>query len=227
MTNTYVVPNLPGKATESSPESAFVRPWAEPSGAQVTSPMVPSWRNVARAKRIFTGNTAAAGVVPPIFSATAQVCGLWNPLGSGVDVELLRLGLTYVSTTGAAGGFVLAVSLNAPAAVGTGLQITAFTDGALNTTIFNGRVGDTTGPHARFTPSAATVVAPIILRHLGLNQDVQPATSAVTMLAQDGNYVFNGDLILPPGTAVWIAGNIATLKTLAASITWAEHVATS
>src|SRR5262245_39554496 len=58
---------------------------------------------LARQGRVFTGNVAAAGVVLPIYSHTTQQLGLWNPAGSAVDVVLLRVSLTYIDTTGAAG----------------------------------------------------------------------------------------------------------------------------
>jgi len=178
----------------------------------------------AQEGRVFTGNAAAAGQVLPIFSGTAQKFGLWNPAGSGVDVELIRLALTYVDTTGAAGGYVLALVANAPANLGTGAAITAFTEGALGTDIFNARVGSGAAPKAKFTPSAATVTAPIILRHLGLNQLVTTAADATTVPWRAVEE-FDGDLILPPGNAVFVAGNIATLSKWACSLTWKEKKA--
>ena len=178
---------------------------------------------LARAGKVFIGNMAAAGAVIPIYSNTAQVCGLWNPRGSEVDVQILEIGQTYIDTTQAAGGFVLGLVKNAPAGTGTGEQgISAFTDGVLNTSIFNGRLGDEIGPKARFTPSAATVTAPIIGRHLSYNQDALAATAAVNM-AKPSALKFDGDLWLPPGNAVFFAGNIATLVKLAAYFVWSEH----
>src|SRR3990167_1972831 len=77
-----------------------------------------------REGRVFVGNGVAAGIVLPIYSATAQLFGIWNPFGSGVNVELLSLALAYVDTTGAAGGFTLGYTLGAPATLGA--PITAF-----------------------------------------------------------------------------------------------------
>ena len=54
--------------------------------------------------RIFAGNQAAAGAVLPIYSNTTQQCGIFNPLGSGINAIPVRLNITYVDTTGAAGG---------------------------------------------------------------------------------------------------------------------------
>lgn len=197
-------------------------PVLAPDRSQLVTPANGArWLQAAREGRVFTGNMAAAGAVIPIYSGTAQVCGIWNPFGSGVNVVPIRLGMTYVDTTGAAGGYVLAVVLNAPGQLATAANITAFTDGVLNTTIFSGKVGSLVGPKARFTPSAATVTAPIILRHLSVNQNAFTADGTGQMPFT--NEIEFHDLIIPPGVAVFVAGNIATLAKLACSLTWAEE----
>jgi hypothetical protein len=172
------------------------------------------------AGRTFRGNSASA--VLPIFSNTAQKVALWNPAGNSKIAKIKRLTLTYVSTTGAAGGFVLGLVANAGAAVATGGNVSAFTDGVLNTSIFNGRAGDLTGPTCRYTPSAATVTAPVVLHHLGLNQLVLTAADA-TNAQWKADFAFDGDLWLPPNNAIVLAGNIATLVTAQSTITWEEQ----
>lgn len=173
---------------------------------------------LARQGKVFTGNVAAAGVVLPIYSNVTQQVGLWNPVGSGVDVVLLRLALTYVDTTGAAGGFVLGYLSNAPAAIGAGLAITAFTETA---SVSNYPGGGFTSV-AKFGQGATlTVTAPAIKRHLGLNQTV--LTAATTGSPQwSAEWKFDGEEILTPGTAIFVAGNIATLSKFSGSLVWAE-----
>lgn len=219
MTDTLTL-KYPSRTAESAAEGGFVNPLVKPSGVQVVEA---SYANAARSRRMFIGNMAAAGAVLPIFTNTTQVCGLWNPAGSGINVELVRINMTWVDTTGAVTGYCLGLTLGAPASLGA--PITAFTDGVLNTSIFNARLGSSAGPTARFTPSAATVTAPIMGLQLGINQDVAAATAAVTIFNNQATYSFDGTVILPPGTAVWLAGNIAGLKKIAASIIWAEEAA--
>lgn len=172
--------------------------------------------------RIFVGNAAAAGFVLPIYSNTAQKFGLWNPAGNTKVAKILEITWSYVSTTGAAGGFVLGHVKQAPSAEATGANISAFTDGVLNATIFNGRIGDPIAPTCRFTPSAATVTAPVIGRHLGINQLVLTATDA-TNAQWKASYRPEGSLWLPAGNAIFLAGNIATLITAAPTIVWEEQ----
>jgi hypothetical protein len=181
-----------------------------------TAELLP-WYGLAKQGRVFIGNWTS--VVLPIFSNTTQQVGLWNPYGSTVDLIVRRIALTFVDTTGAAGGFALGYLPNAPAAVGTGLAITAFTETAGISGY--GATGNLTQV-AKFGMGATlTVTAPTLRRHLGLNQTVLTATDAT-----NGNwktdFEFDGDEVVCPGTAIFVAGNIATLDKFAGSITWAE-----
>lgn len=184
----------------------------------MTAPASLSLYDLALGGDIFTGNVAAAGVVLPIYSNTTQQVGLWNPVGTGVDVVLIKLALTYVDTTGAAGGFVLGYLSNAPAAIGTGLAITAFTE----TASVSNYPGGGHLAKAKFGQGATlTVTAPVIKRHLGLNQTV--LTAATTSSPQwTAEWRFDGDEVLTPGTAIFVAGNIAMLSKFSGSIVWAE-----
>ena len=175
-----------------------------------------------RAGRVFVASNVAAGNVLPIFSNTAQESGIWNPGGSGVMAVLCSVAFTYVSTTGAAGGYVLAAVVNAGAAVATGGNISAFTDATANVTVWSGKVGVTPANVIRFAQGASTVTAPVIYRHLGYNQLVVTAADATTVPWR-ADYDFRGDIILPPGNALFVAGNIATLMISAVSMVWSEE----
>ena len=177
------------------------------------------WYNLVRQGKVFQGNIAAAGVILPIYSNTTQQVGLWNPYGSSNDLIVKSIALTYVDTTGAAGGFCLGYLPNAPAAVGTGLAITAFTETAAINAYGNLGKSQT----AKFGQGATlTVPAPAIYRSLGLNQTV--LTAATTSSPQwFSRFDFDeGDLVVTPGMAIFVAGNIATLSKYSGSIVWAE-----
>lgn len=174
--------------------------------------------NLAKQGAVFTGNIAAAGVVLPVYSNTTQQVGLWNPVGSGKDLILLKIALTYVDTTGAAGGFCLGYLSNAPAAIGTGLAITAFTETASVSNYPGGGFSSV----AKFGQGATlTVTAPVVKRQLGFNQTVLTAatTSSPQWMAE---VAFDGEEVLTPGTAIFVAGNIATLSKFTGSLVWAE-----
>jgi hypothetical protein len=169
--------------------------------------------------RVFLGSTAVAGVVPAIFSNTAQTFALWNPLGSGKNIVPLKLQAGYVSTTGAAGNLALAYNAAAGSQVGTGSPIAAGTFAAPVNALLGGN-GDASV--AKFAPATITFTgAPLFLRTLGMSQLVTTAADATTtpwMLETD----FDGSLVLAPGAIICVAGNIATLSVWNFAMTWAE-----
>lgn len=175
--------------------------------------------NLTKAGKVFTGNIAAAGVVLPIYSNTTQQVGLWNPAGSTVDVILLRIALTYHSVTGAAGGYVLGYTTSAPAVVATGASISVFTE----TAAANMYIGDGGSAQAKFAQGATITVAsaPAILMSLSLNQTVLTAATTSNM-QWTSQTDFAGEVVVTPGSAIWLAGNIATLTKWSGSLTWAE-----
>ena len=182
-----------------------------------TAELLP-WYGLAKQGRIFTGNWTT--LVLPIFSNTTQQVGLWNPAGNDVDAVLRSISLTYVSTTGAAGGFVIGYLANAPAQLATGAAITAFTE---TTAIAGYGATGNLAQVAKFGFGATlTVTAPAMYRHLGLNQLVLTAADATVPQWKTDFDFDQGDLVVTPGMAIFVAGNIATLDKFAGSITWAE-----
>ena len=172
--------------------------------------------------RVYTGNMAAAGAVIPIYSGTTQQFGLWNPVGSGRIAEIIEVGLgSYVDTTGAAGGYVLGILKNAPGQLATGAAITAFTETTPENSVPNG--GETN--KVKFGQGATlTVTAPSLWRHLHINQNAFTALGTGQMPVEGPVVKFSDrTLWIPPGVAVFLAGNIATLAKFAPTISWAEH----
>ncbi len=186
--------------------------------ALLIQPYGGKWYHAAKQGRMFTGNSAAAGAALPIFSNTAQVFGLWNPSGSGVNGIITGLRGAYVSGTAAAGGYCLGFSRNAGAGLATG-GISAFTEGTPERALLGSAIG---GNRIRFCPLTATVIAPVIARQLGINQTVPPATDATNLFVAFKED-FDGDLVLTPNTALWVCGNIATVCVIACSISWVEE----
>jgi hypothetical protein len=176
-----------------------------------------------REGRLFSGTAAATGLVLPIYSATAQLFGLWNPANSGVNAFLVSVRLGYVDTTGAAGGFVWGLLRDAGSNVATAAPISAFTD----TTPERGLVGTAKGGNrVRFTGSAATVTTGLMVlgEQLGLNQLVltaADATNPVFTVARE----YRGETAITPGTALFLCGNISTLSKWVPTVKWVEEKA--
>ena len=185
---------------------------------------VKSRAQLALEGKVFVGSAAAAGFAIPIYSNTAQQFGLWNPAGNGRWAEIFNIGLgSYVSTTGAAGGYVLGIVKGAPAQLATGAKITVFTETTPENAIPSFGVVNT----VKFGQGATlTVTAPTLFRHLSINQDVVPATSVVQYAIKGPVVEFpDRTLWLPPGNAIFLCGNIATLSLYAPTVEWGEHEA--
>lgn len=170
--------------------------------------------------KLYVGSTAATGVTVPIFSNTAQVCGLWNPVGSPVNLVLVACVIGYVSGTAAPSNFGYGYVANAPASLATGANITAFTT---TTNVSTGMLTATNAPtnFGRFTGSAATVTAPTWLRGMGVSQLTTTAatTSSPAFTMRED---FDGTLGIGPGAALFVCGNAAPTTVATISIVWYE-----
>lgn len=167
---------------------------------------------------VFVGTTAVAGVNLPAFNATAHTFCVWNPAGSGKNIIPIKCSVGYSATTGAAGNFVYAFQSGVGAQVATGGPITAGTFVAP----INGLVGFGNASIAKFAPATITFAsATLLLRTMGVSQLVTTAatTSATTFAATED---FDGTLIVPPGTALCVAGNIALLSAFDVTMVWEE-----
>lgn len=172
--------------------------------------------NMTLAGNTFLGETAAAGVTIPAYNATAQVFGLWNPLGSGVECLLVSLDIGIpVPTTPVVGALSLNWLANAGSQIATGAPITAFTSG----TPTNGRLGLGNASKVRFTPSAATTTAPVHLHDLGLSFTSTTPANGITY----AHYDFNGIITVPPGNYVGIGDTTVQSGTTAQiGLVWIE-----
>lgn len=163
----------------------------------------------------FVGSTTNAGIAIPAYNATAQVFGLWNPAGSGVNLVLNKISIAVATLgTNAVAAIGLSYLLNTGSQIATGSPITAFTA----TTPFNAIVGGGQASRAKFTLTATTT-APAFLISLGMAQN---ATTTQPVAEQAYDYDFNGCLIVPQGVYVGLGGSAAPGSTYQASISWAE-----
>ena len=171
---------------------------------------------------VFVGSTAAAGVVLPIYSNTAQTFCIWNPLGSGKNIIPIRVMVGYVSTTSAASNFQIGYATGLGSQVATASPITAATLVAP----VNMNLGAGNSSIAKFAPATITfTTAPSLLYTLGFNQLVTTAATT-SSIGWFWEHSFDGTLIIPPGAAIVLCGAIAPLETNDVSVLW-EEITTS
>jgi hypothetical protein len=168
---------------------------------------------------LFIGSSAVAGVVPPIYSTTSHVFGLWNPAGNTKNGVLVSLDVGLVSGTIIISNWTLSQSLNAGANVATGAPISVFASVAPQP----GNIGAIAGNSLRFTSgtagTAATTIATTFLMTLGMSFNTTETTLNYEVSL---HYDFDGKVIVPPNTAIWLTNNAASGATANATLMWEE-----
>jgi hypothetical protein len=172
--------------------------------------------------KLFHGCSVVGGNAFPIYSATALVFALWNPLGSGVDLELVKFTAGYVSGTGVAGPFGYSFKSDAGAQAATGSPVAAFNH--VSTGIIGGNLGAGSVSAARFSNAATnTIVAAPTTNFIpgNLSQLVTTAADAtnVPFIMEEQ---FNGSIIVPPGVLFFPCALLASVSLFAMKLTWNE-----
>jgi hypothetical protein len=162
---------------------------------------------------LFHGYTTTPAAIP-ITSTTAPTCILYNPKSSGINCILIEFAMGYVSGTNTEGNVMLGVITAAPAAIATGAAISAFTDGP----VINGVLGGGKRSQVRFG-SAATVVAATQFYPMGITNLNWLASSD---MAFTNIYNFRGQIIVPPGVAVFSCASAATVALYNQRLSWYE-----
>jgi hypothetical protein len=166
--------------------------------------------------QIYVGSTAAAGVLVTAYNSTSPVWGVWNPLGSGVMMIPLHIKMG-VATANVPAVSALGITwlANAGSEVGTGSQITAWTDAAP----VNLKLGVGQPSRVRFTPSGATLAtAPVHLMSIANSQQATTTAGNLQWVHDD----FEGHLGIPPGNFVGIGGSAAPGQTWQVTMCWVE-----
>ena len=175
----------------------------------------------ARTGNFFIGSTAAAGVIPPVYNATAQTFGLFNPAGNvfAANICFVKGGLVTVGIV--TSNFCWVKVANAPtASLGSSTNITAFNSATPATGLVGGPAPTNT---VLFTPAGTTTTtASTYLWPIGQSQVMASAPAAANTFASDFREDYDGTFILMPGNAVFVANNIAGVATWNLSVGWYE-----
>jgi hypothetical protein len=146
-------------------------------------------------------SAAAAGVA--VATLGNNLPTLWNPAGSGRNIEITKVTLGWQSTTFAVGHFVYGLLTQAGANVATAGPILTFT----NITPTNLLAGAGGQPVGRFATTCTFTTAPTFLATLGISQAaLTAATAAWGGIMMDD---VDGRIVLAPGSALQVAGSTA------------------
>jgi hypothetical protein len=172
---------------------------------------------------VYHASTTPLGLAIPIYTGTAPVVCLWNPIGSGKNLSLLNVVFAYASGTATYGAIGLCYVAGAGSMIATGAVFSAFGTG----TSVNGLLGAGTAAVAKVAVAGTTTLttAPTAANWFytlgNINLEAATGTAHATFVPGAGGNP-KGSILLSPGTAIWIAGTVASSALYVQTISWAE-----
>jgi hypothetical protein len=162
---------------------------------------------------MYVAVVGTAGIALIVSAVTGNHPTLWNPLGSGVNLEIVRLQLTWISGACAPTALYWMATAPAGAAIATGAPIATFTNVApTNTLVGAGKVSA-----ARWAPAVCTFTA-IPAFYCGTG--VGLGTGAPTVVPNQITVDYDGMLVIPPGAALSLTSQAATTTALFGVSVW-------
>lgn len=209
------VQDLPGASlTSGNRRNPFVGKWGE----GLVNDLGSRFMEAAARGKVFHATSLPAGNAIPINTTTAPTFFLWNPADSATYVIPISFRVGFASGTGIAGAIGYNQLLGAGGAAGTATTavVTAITD----ITPKPGVIGGSFVAKARFATTATIVTATsTFLRTSGFSQGA-PITSTASIWNMVD--VFDGTIILAPGTAFYPVANTAIAEVTACSMDFLE-----
>lgn len=160
--------------------------------------------------RCYAGGTAATGVAPGTAIGTTAGFSLYNPVGSGYHLVVLKVSMGYISGTLGAGTIHYLANNNPAAAATTGTAIT----------VVNCKLGGGNGVGRPLT--TATIPAPTILRpFVSLGASLASTAVSPWVVSDD----VGGEFVIAPGCTLSLHGTTAagTTPLVAYGIMWEEQ----
>lgn len=175
---------------------------------QLVSDIHGKWFEACKRGVVFGANVTAV-TVPQIASGLVSVFSLWNPPTSGIDMELIDMDFGQVLATTVVDAVGLYYSSDALARAGT------FTTIGTPQSMY---VGGGASPKGKFYSAYTHSGTPT---RIGIPASFGAVTDAGLALP---HYVFDGSVIIPPGTVVSVAMSTAAgvSSGLDISARWAE-----
>lgn len=191
------------------------------SGDALVSSVHGTHYNMNREGNLFYASNAGAGAAFTIFSNAAYVgLALWNPQGSGKNLNLVRVnvGLTAQAST-AASGWGYAWLIEAGASLATAAPLSAITQ--ITATRGDCKCGPAgRGNSVAIAASAATLTTAMTW---GRAATFSTSTGAITTVMSNVlTEEMDGTLIVPPGTFFALTSAVLSGVTGTGTILWSE-----
>lgn len=202
-------------------EGGVSRPEASEDNAQLVATLHGKHYEDCLAGRVFSHTPTPLGLAIPIYTATALAGGMpiWNPSNSNVNVELIKVTIARASGTAAVGSYGLMHRQELGVDIATGSEITAFAKTApVNGLLGAGQASRVKSSNAGTVTVTAGVAAEFVRTLFGSGVEADGTANGISYLEHD----FEGTVIVPPGSMVWLAGKLASVALYNSTIVWKE-----
>ncbi len=172
------------------------------------------WYTAARRGNLFIASTAAAGVTLPVEDTTnlASTAGIVNPITSGVNCELVAIGISTTTIDVALKPNVMCFQKNLSTSGGPPTSVTALTAHALP--LSSGSAVAKCVAHSVATFTNSVEMAPRI--------NFIPAISTAVGTGVPAWQYFDGEIIMGPDTAMAIVNSVTAIAGHQLTYVWAE-----
>jgi len=201
------------------PQTAIDGQWTNARGGNegqsIISQLHGRYYELNRRGQLYCAATGVAGVVLPVYTATAHKFVLWNQAASGYNVVPLLLSVSTMGTPAVSSSLGLTTIIGAGTALGTPISAFALTSP------YNMKTLQPVAGIAKFSV-AATCVATTAYIDLGISSAGVLAAASVTTPWVTLYHDFDGRVIVGPQNAICVVGAIAQTATLVLSLFYAE-----
>lgn len=206
----------------SQPDGAFPNAGAGRQQDALVSEVHGKWYTSAYRGNVYVGSTPGAGITVPGLLATAAKFVLYNPAGSGKNLELINFSIGIAGTTTAVIG---SLQFSACAGVGTVVAIpNTLTNGVITAMPLGSLSSAATGTAGSGNTvakvyAAATIVAPFSFFNLGISFGTTGASPGPVTATQ----WFDGAIVMAPGTLISLESSVIQTQPMHPTLIWAEY----
>lgn len=175
--------------------------------------------NAAFAGALYQSTTLVAGTTIPVQATNlVSTFTIWNPLGSGVNVELVRYSFAQTTTVQVVGPIALWIQTAVGGANTAPGTLTAL---AVRPALWSSAAVAPTGNNKANMYSAATLVN-TMATNMWQGPVLWGAGAVTDSSVGPKSYDFNGTTLLGPGTLATVAGFAAQTAPTGQTLIWAE-----
>jgi hypothetical protein len=196
-------------------DSSYIRQL--PDGSLATGGIQGKYYEQVRSGNVFQGSVATGGIVLIQAAVTGNHPSLWNRAGSGYNVEIVSLELTWLLGATAPTALYWMLTANAGSQIGAAAPVITWT----NVAPVNCLIGGAPDADILWSPAVQTYVAiPAFWKGTGIGL----GTGAPTVVPCQLKVEYDGTMVLGPGNVISLCTQAATsTATYGVAVTYIKH----